>query len=145
MKVATLGLFYFVKYLELTFLLVWTTLLIISTAMLIDEITKQVVLESKDTQLIVLTCVCAVLAFFNVLYNNLLINLRFKAKMKCVTFGLCLFDCANFTMCYCFLVKPCRDRCFTPWTLGKWLVKGAIFGYTIYLVRDKLEREMEEF
>ena len=81
-----------------------------------------------------------VLAVYNVFYNNLLINLRFYSKMQCVTFGICIFDCINYAFCYCFLQKPCRDRCFTIWTTIKWSIKAAIMGYTIWLVRDMRER-----
>ena len=65
--------------------------------------------------------------------------------MRCVTFGMCLFDAFNFLFCYCFLVKPCRDRCFTPWSLGKWLIKGGVFGYTIYLIMEKKNRWEDEY
>ena len=83
------------------------------------------------------TCLCMLLALFNLLYNNLLINLRFKAKMKSVTIGMCCFDLINFCICYCCLVKPCRDRCFQPWSLVKWALKAVIISVTVYLVWDK--------
>lgn len=57
--------------------------------------------------------------------------------MKSVTLGKCGFDLINYLFCYCFLVKPCRDRCFSPWTIVKWLIKGGIIGYTIWLVHEK--------
>lgn len=74
-----------------------------------------------------------------------MINLRFLAKMRCVTFGICLFDVFNFIFCYCFLVKPCRDRCFSPWTLVKWVIKAGIIGYTIFLIGDKKDRWDDDF
>lgn len=86
-----------------------------------------------------------VLILWNLFYNNLLINLRFLAKMRCVTFGMFLFDALNFLFCYCFLVKPCRDRCFTPWTIIKWLIKGGIIGTAIYYVQQKNEEWDEDF
>ena len=64
--------------------------------------------------------------------------------MNCVTFGLCIFDCINFVFCYCVLLKPCRDRCFTPWTLVKWVLKAGIFGYTIYLVNKREDEALAE-
>ena len=70
-------------------------------------------------------------------YNNLLINIRFKSKMRSVTLGLCCFDAINFCFCYCFLVKPCRDRCFTPWSIIKWVLKIIIIGTTVHLIREK--------
>ena len=85
-----------------------------------------------------------VLVFFNLLYNNLVINLRFLAKVKCYTTGRCIYDFINILQCYCFLLKPCRDRCFTPWTVGKWVIKAGIIGYTIYLVRDKKQEWEDE-
>ena len=136
MREATLGLFYFVKYLELIFLVIWSSLLISSGVYFVDKVSEEKVGDS-DTMIYVMTAVTCVLVLFNLLYNNLLINIRFFAKMRCVTFGLCCFDAVNFCLCYCFLVKPCRDKCFSPWTVCKWLIKGAVIGYTIYLVQQK--------
>ena len=133
----TLAHFYFAKYTELTFLITWTVLIFCSASYFIHLITEQAVLESDDIMCIMMTAVCMVLANWNLFYNNLLINLRFLAKMYCVTFGLCIFDLLNFLCCYCCLLKPCRDRFFTLWTLIKWLIKGGIFGYTIYLIQQK--------
>ena len=140
MRQATLGLFYIVKYLELIFLFFWTGWLISSGVYFIDLITEQVDIEGKDQQCIIFTAISLVLVLWNLFYNNLLINLRFLTKMRCVTFGLCVFDAFNYLFCYCFLAKPCRDKCFTPWTLIKWLIKGGIMGYTVYLVMDKKDR-----
>ena len=86
-----------------------------------------------------------VLILWNLFYNNLLINLRFAAKKSCVTCGLVLFDALNYLFCYCFLVKPCRDKCFSPWTLAKWLIKAGIMGTAIYYVRQKKDAWDEEF
>ena len=92
-----------------------------------------------------MTIACCVLCFYHLFYNNLAINLRFYSKMKCVTCGLCLFDGVNWIFCYCFLLKPCRDHCFTIWTTLKWVVLGAVMGTTIYLVQDFKTRLFEEF
>jgi len=135
MKQATLGLFYYVKYAELCFLIIWTGLIFTSSVYLLDTLTDQSTLLGNDAQLIVLVIISLVLVVFNLLFNNLLTNLRFLAKMRCVTFGLCCYDCLNWTMCACILNKPCRDRCFTPWTIGKWIIKAGLIGYTIYLIR----------
>jgi len=145
MRQATLGLYYVVKYAELTFLIIWTSLIFSSSFWFADVITGQSVLEDKDTQCIIFTIATLVLIVFNLFYNNLLINLRFYCKMNCVTFGKCIFDVINYLFCYCFLVKPCRDRCFTPWTVVKWLIKAAVIGYTIYLVQDKKTRWADGF
>ena len=145
MRQATLGLFYIVKYMELTFLLTWSGLLFSEAFFFIDQISEQAVIENDDVMCIIFTGVCCVLVLWNLFYNNLLINLRFLAKMRCVTFGMCLFDAFNYLFCYCFLLKPCRDRCFTPWSLGKWLIKGGVFGYTIYLIMEKKNRWEDEY
>ena len=87
--------------------------------------------------------ICGFLSLMNLFYNNLLINLRFRCKMSCVTTGLCIYDCLNFMFCHCVLLKPCRDRCFTPWTLGKWVLKVGIFGYTIFLVGKRRDEKLE--
>jgi len=134
MRAATLGLFYIVKYMELAFLFVWSGLLLSSSLWFIDRLREQAVIENKDVICICMICGTLVLVLFNLLYNNLLINLRFAAKMKCVTFGMCLFDGINLCQCYCFLNKPCRDRCFTPWTIVKWIIKAGLIGFTIFLV-----------
>lgn len=134
-----------VKYLELTFLIIWTGLIFNGAFFFIDQLTEQTQIESNDRMAIIFVGISLVLILWNLFYNNLLINLRFLAKMRCVTLGLCLFDAFNFLFCYCFLVKPCRDRCFTPWTLVKWLIKGGIIGTAIYYVRQKKEDWDEDF
>ena len=136
MREATLGLYYFVKYLELIFLCVWSVMLFVSGISLVNKVSEEVE-GDNDTLIYIFTGITLVLVLFNLFYNNLLINLRFLAKMRCVTFGLCLFDAINYAFCYCFLAKPCKDRCFSLWTLGKWAIKGGIIGYTIYLVQQK--------
>ena len=72
-------------------------------------------------------------------------NLRFYSKMKCVTCGICLFDCLNYLFCYCFLRKPCLDRWNNPWTAGKWIFKAAFIGYTISLIRNRKDEWEETF
>ena len=94
---------------------------------------------------ILMTIVCIVLVVFNLFYNTLLINLRFKAKMKCVTFGMCLFDAFNYLFCYCILLKPCKDKCFTPWSIIKWVIKAGVMGFTIYLVQQQKSEWEEAF
>ena len=64
----------------------------------------------------------------------MLINIRFYGKMKCVTFGLCLFDCLNYTFCYCILRRVCIDRWNNPFSAAKWLIKAGLMGYTIWLI-----------
>ena len=145
MRQATLGLFYVVKYLELIFLIAWTGLIFRSAFYFIDLISEQEVIKGDDRLCIIFTGICLVLILWNLFYNNLLINLRFLAKMRCVTFGLCIFDAFNYLFCYCFLVKPCRDKWFTYWSLIKWLIKGGILGTTIYLVQEKRNQWEDEY
>ena len=86
-----------------------------------------------------LLALVAVLIVFNLAFNNLLINLRFYCKMNYVTCGLCVFDCINFAQCHCCLDKPCRDRCFTPWTIVKWILKTLIIVATIVLINQEVK------
>ena len=144
MRSGTLGLFYFCKFVELIFLTIWTVLTIGSGTWLIQRIANSVDISGAETQCLVLVPICLVLTVFNLFYNNLLINLRFKCKMNCVTIGICVFDIVNYIGCYCCLLKPCRDKCFTPWTLGKWFIKAGIFGYTIYIVKQREGERMLE-
>ena len=41
------------------------------------------------------------------------------------------------------MIKPCRDRCFTRWTIGKWVLTAALFGTTIYFVQEFESRTIE--
>ena len=139
MRSGTLGLFYFCKIIELIFLTVWTVLLLGSAMWLIRNIAATNEPTDTEKTLIYLTPVCMLFALMNLFYNNLLINLRFKCKISSLTVGYCIFDVVNFLFCYCILRMPCRDRCFTVPTLIKWGCKAALFGYTIYLVKQRNE------
>ena len=136
MRSLTLGLFYLIKYTEVVCLTILSGLIINSAIWVIDDIREGNRVASGQQALLVLTCVVIAIIPFHLFYHNLLINGRFYTKMKCVTFGLCFFDCINWTFCYCCLVKPCRDRCFTTWTIAKWVVLGAIMGTTIFMVQE---------
>ena len=135
MRQATLGLIYLVKYLELAFLFAWTFLIIGSGVYFIGQVMdRQGDGDFTDGQYVIFPIIAMIFASFNLFYNNLMINLRFMVKMSCVTFGLCCFDAFNYIFCYCFLVKPCKDNCFTAWTTFKWLIKAILIGYTIFLI-----------
>ena len=140
MREGTLALFYFCKYLELGALSIWTVLMIGQISLILQPIKMD---TNDEMQMTILLPIVGVLSLFNLLFNNLLINLRFYCKMKCVTVGMCIFDCINIVQCHCCLDKPCRDRCFTPWTLVKWVLKSAIIGYTVFVL-GKLKGELEE-
>ena len=137
MKPATLGLIYLFKFSELIFLMIWTVLVWQSCISFTQTVWAEQEKEMRDFILMGLLPLCCVLSLFNLFYNNLFINLRFKSKMKSVTLGLCCFDAINYCICYCFLVKPCRDRCLTPWSVVKWVIKAVIFGTTVYLIQEK--------
>lgn len=133
------------KYAELLFLLILTGLITGSTLSFIDTITSQAELEDKDIQCIAFAIISFVIAIYNLFFNNLFLNIRFYAKMKSITLGKCIFDAFNTCFCYRFLKKPCRDKCFTPWTIAKWITKLFILGYTISLVQWKVDKWEESF
>ena len=141
MREGTLALFYFCKYLELGALLIWTVLMIGQISLILQN--SPDTSNTTELQMTILLPIVAVLSLYNLLFNNLLINLRFYCKMKCVTVGMCIFDCINIVQCHCCLDKPCRDRCFTPWTIVKWVLKSAIIGYTVFIL-GKLKGSLEE-
>lgn len=164
MREGTLWLIYISKYLELIFLIVMTCLMIHQGVKFIKEIGDYRLSSADETeesdilrkqknevknmklQCFVLLIVCMVLAVFNVIYNNLFTNLRFRCKVSCKTLGLCIYDAINCLFGFCFLKKVCQDRCMTPFTVVKWVVKGAIFGYTAYIVRQmKLDYIMPKY
>jgi hypothetical protein len=68
------------------------------------------VLAESDRTLISMVCISLGIVVLNLFYNTLLINCRFSVKMKCVTLGLCLFDCVNGLFCYCLLKKVCKNN-----------------------------------
>lgn len=76
-----------------------------------------------------------VLMHYHLFYNNLLYNLRFKIKMENYNCGryVC-FEPPNILNCHCFLKKPCQDRCFTVWTIVKWLIYAPFFFYMAHEV-----------
>ena len=85
------------------------------------------------------------LAVTNMMYNNLLTNLRFKCKVNNNKCGCLVFDCINYTMCWCCCRKFCRDKWFEWPTVLKWTMKAAIFGYTISAVwRQELVMHSEQ-
>ena len=129
MREGTLVLFYIVKFAELVFLITWTTMMIISGFQFLSSY------GMKSIPVFGLTILSFILAVYHVLYINLLINMRFRCKMKSVFFGRCIFDCFNCMICYCCLRTACRDRCFKWPTIVKWVIKGGIFGYLFFAVR----------
>lgn len=84
-----------------------------------------------------------ILSVFNVFYNNLFVNLRFKCKTCCKCIGVCCFDVFNWLIGYCCMKKLCQDKCFSVFTIIKWLATAGIFGYTIYAV-DKTKKDLAD-
>lgn len=56
-------------------------------------------MSSDDQILLILIGVGLFIAITYTFYNQLLINLRFFTKMKCVTCGLCTYDAFNYLCC----------------------------------------------
>ena len=139
MKEGTLALFYFCKFLELGALLIWSVLTLSQISLVIqmdyperDE--DHPLMMEGNPELFYPLILIAVLIIYNLLFNNLLINLRFYCKMKCVTVGLCIYDAWNYAQCECCLNKLCRDRCFTRFTVTKWVLKSSIIGLTVLVL-----------
>ena len=68
--------------------------------------------EAKESMTFILQFMIGasmVIVLFTLLHNNLLTNIRFYSKMRCVTCGLCTYDAVNYAICHCFLHKVCRD------------------------------------
>ena len=111
MREGSLWFIYVQKFLELLFLIVVNVLMFVTGIIFLKEV-KASPKSKVSMPCLVLVPICIFLATVNTLYNNLLINMRFKCKICCKTCGVCLYDCLNNLMCYCCLKRFCRDRCF---------------------------------
>ena len=138
MREGTLALFYFCKYLELGALLIWSVLTLSQISLTVQVDYEHFATRPEKFGPLILV---GVLIIYNLLFNNLLINLRFYCKMRCVTVGLCVYDAVNFVQCECCLNKPCRDRCFTPWTIVKWILKTLVISVTLYILNQDVVPE----
>lgn len=109
MREGTLWLFYISKYLELIFLIVLTILLIIEGIDLMKELEtiNESARSKKRLPVYIMLPICMVLAVFNVMYNNLLTNLRFKCKIFNKTCGICVYDAVNCCFGFCCMKKFC--------------------------------------
>ena len=125
LRPGTLGLFYFCKFTELICLTILTSLMINSGIMLIINILDVRGKEDHGT-LLWLVPIILVLSMYNLFYNNLLINLRFKTNLTSRTLGLCMYTALNYLFCHCFLLEPCRDRMYNKWTPAKWILKAVL-------------------
>jgi hypothetical protein len=89
-----------------------------------------------------------VLACYNLFYNNLLTNLRFKMFVD--GYSRIIYDGPNYLMCHFCCHRICRDRwglnIFTP---IKWIVKAFYLIITIALIKshkiaDKFNPDKED-
>ena len=137
-RTCTLGLMYIIKFVELGCLIALTVLIFLSSLGFLEKnamhFSGQYELEYKEATNI-LVIITMVLVALNLLYNNLLINLRFYVKVKSTTCGLFFYDLINLLQLNMCLNKPCRDKCFTGPTVLKWIVKAVFIGITIGFVR----------
>lgn len=104
MQHKTLVLLVLLKWAELAFQITMFGLMIDGTVRLFSQ------LGDQGIELKIQSCFAVVFAFYTVVYNNLLINLRFKCSRDCLPFRSCIFDLFNFAYCQCFLLKICMDR-----------------------------------
>ena len=89
---------------------------------------------SKVLTPIIAVAISMVLAVYNLLFNNLLMNLRFYLKMKSSLVGIVCYDAINLCQCQCFLEPVCRDKCFSIPTAIKWVFKAIVMGATIAMI-----------
>lgn len=75
-------------------------------------------------------------------YNQLLINLRFFTKMKCVTCGLCIYDAFNYLCCMCLCKKSSPNRS-SIYSVGKWIAIMILAVVNLIYVMEK-NTEWEE-
>ena len=118
------------KWIELIFLMLLTGFLITSCAQMIIK------LNGDAVYLTVLSILACVLSGFNLFYNNLFMNLRFRQKKDCQTFGVLFYDLPNLIFCHFCCNKLCRDRCPTLATTFKWIFKTAYLVIVIGLIKD---------
>jgi len=148
MRKSTLNFYIFIKYVEMLFLFLFTTLIISSGAWIIsklandsDTFEKEGTLFSTKRMLLTFTSLSLIIAIWNLFFNTLFTNLRLLAKMRCVTLGLCVFDCMNYICCYKCCKFGCQDRCSSGGcpklqTAFKWLLSAIIVGTNIYYIRE---------
>ena len=141
-KVATARLHVCLRVLELIINMVGLGVLVGSALWLVDRINNGLWLNN-DENLVYLVVASVLLAIIYNFYIQLLVNLRFVVKMKCVTCGLCVYDGLNFLCC-----EPCCKRvclngrkasCF------KWLVALILSVVLFVLVEDKNHQFMDEY
>lgn len=130
MKQGTLFCLVLVKWFELAFLTLLTGFLIAACAQMSRK------LDGDADHLRVMGIVAVVLAGYNLFYNNLLTNLRYKAKNDCYSCGHIVYNVPNILCCDFLCRKPCRDRWgFNLFTPIKWLLKAAFLITLITMIK----------
>lgn len=118
MRPGTLFCLVLVKWFELLFLTLLTVFMMVACASLIQK------LEGQAPHIMVLSVITCVLAGFNLFYNNLAMNLRFKVKSDCYSIGHLVYDIPNMLMCNACCNLVCRDKFVcNPGTYIKWAFK----------------------
>jgi len=118
------------KWMELAALAALTAFMIISCVQTI------IALDGRAVYLTVLSIIACVLALLNLIFNNLLTNLRFSVKTWSLCCGRLFYDFCNILICDCILRKLCLDRfCSVPTAL-KWSFKIVFLAILIGLFKD---------
>ena len=119
------------KWIELTFLTFLTMFLVAGCIQILIKLKA----DRDAVHLYVLSIIACIMALFNLFYNNLLFNLRFRAKNQCFSCRICIYDCPNLIFCNTFLYKFCRDEWITVGTIVKWSIKSAYLIVLIVLLK----------
>ena len=113
------------KWAELLFQFVLTSVLIAACAKLIIR------LDGQAPYLQGMSVVSCILAFFHLMHNTLLTNLRFACKKNNHCCGKFFYDFCNYLLCTpCLLGKLCSEKKTWLWVL-KWAV---LLGFNITLI-----------
>lgn len=93
MKPGTLFCLVTIKWIELVFLFITTGFVFAGTCQLVQRLGDD---GGSLKGLVIATCIFVGL---NLMYNNLFMNLRFKAKQDCYSCGLVIFDLPHYALC----------------------------------------------
>ena len=125
---------YFAKLFELAALVTLTILILVKIYNLYFLIHDA---DPHYKELQIGMAVSIVLMVYHIFYNNLAYNWRFSVKIASYPCGTYFcFDPWNWLLCFCFLKKPCQDRCCTSWTAVKWTLFFPAFAYLAYTVNS---------
>lgn len=130
MKPGTLTCLVICKWIELIFLMLLTVFMIADCVRLTNRF------DRSDFHLSVLSIIACIFAVFNLFYNNLLINIRFRVKTNCFTIGPFIYDIPNILFCHFCFHRLCRDVWCSIGSVIKWLVKSIYFIILITLIKN---------